>query len=370
MSRSRWKAASSGGLEIGWISTADIFVLLCCILFIGAIAAKRAKDVVEPLAIAEPVLSPDSLRTELGELQLTLEAMQASDESRVSELLTMKSKIELLENERSAFSQSMAARDSQITTLKKGVEQSVQKAKIATDELDMLKKKSAADILPQAQKRFNNQLLGLGGDLRRVAIIVDISNSMQGASFKGASYWDLTKSTIDRWVNSLDVEEAALIFFGNDARIALPMSKLDADHRDAISKTANAAQPTDRLTNFLAAFRLAFTIEDIDTIIVFSDGLPSVDLQGNEIVGPGGKKAKESDQAFRARIDQVLKNNIEKVLDVHREIVAQIRSHPNVAVNAVGLGDKVYSPHTGNLLSELALQSGGVFIAIPGPTAK
>lgn len=148
------------------------------------------------------------------------------------------------------------------------------------------------------------------------------------------------------------------------------MSKLDTEHREKISRTANAAHPADRSTNFLAAFRLAFTIEDIDTIIIFSDGLPSVDLQGNEIVGPGVKKAEQSDQAFQSHFDAVVKSNIEKVLAVHSEIVGLIRSHPNVAVNAVGLGDKVYSPHTGNLLNELALQSGGVFIAVPGPTAK
>ena len=220
--------------------------------------------------------------------------------------------------------------------------------------------------MPQAQKRLNNQLLGLRGDLRRVAIIVDISNSMLGASNQGKSYWDLTMGMIDRWINSLDVEEAALIFFGNEAKLAVPMGRLDETLRQSISKITKEASPTDSQTNFLVAFRLAFSIDQIDTIIVFSDGLPSVDVDGKKIHAPAARRPNETESDYRARIDSSIKANVKKILAVHQEIVALIRLHPKVAVNAVGLGDKVYSPHTGNLLNELALQSGGVFIAVPG----
>jgi len=41
-----------------------------------------------------------------------------------------------------------------------------------------------------------------------------------------------------------------------------------------------------------------------------------------------------------------------------------------VAINAVGLGDKVYTPQVGNLLNQLTLSNGGVFIAIPSKNEK
>lgn len=364
MSRSRWKASTNSSLEIGWISTADIFVLLCCFLFIGAIASRRAREQpTEALDTGRSVAT--QLEMEADNLRLQLEHLELADKQSKAELLEVKKQLGTLELQSQKQLQSLATRDTQVNTLKRDLAKKEEAARIAASEVEALKN-TASDLLPRAQKRLNNQLLGLGGDLRRVVIIVDISNSMQGTSYQGKSYWDLTTGMINRWVNSLDVEEASLIFFGNDARIALPMGKLDDAHRQSISRITTASRPEDSLTNFLAAFRLAFTIDEIDTIIVFSDGLPSVDINGKEIVGPGGKRRDESENAYRLRIDQTVKANVAKVLTVHREIVELVRSHPKVAVNAVGLGEKVYSPHTGNLLNELALRTGGVFIAVPG----
>jgi hypothetical protein len=36
-----------------------------------------------------------------------------------------------------------------------------------------------------------------------------------------------------------------------------------------------------------------------------------------------------------------------------------------VAVNVIGLGEAVYNEKTGNLLNDLALDNGGVFLSLP-----
>jgi hypothetical protein len=65
------------------------------------------------------------------------------------------------------------------------------------------------------------------------------------------------------------------------------------------------------------------------------------------------------------RIAEEVNENVRRVLAVHRRISEMASQHPDVAVNVNGLGAGVYSERTGNLLSSLALNNGGVFLSLP-----
>ncbi len=292
---------------VGWISTADIFILSTFFLFIlcATYAAKSKNTAI----LAGQLASLEAKNQELG---ASLEAAQ-----------------KLVE----AFDHS----------------------------------KSQAEKLDQEQKRLNNELLGLGGSLRHVAILVDISRSMKsGATSKiGENSWRKTKGIIRRWIQNLDVGEAALIVFGDRAKIMLPMQTMDAQHRESIVATMETIEPNDESTNFLAAFELAYSQKELDTIIVFSDGLPTIDLNGEKIEGPRLRQPDESPDIYEIYRNEVIQMNVKRVLEVHRSMQSLAKRYPRVAINAIGLGDRVYTAQTGNLLNDLALRNGGVFIAIP-----
>jgi hypothetical protein len=78
-----------------------------------------------------------------------------------------------------------------------------------------------------------------------------------------------------------------------------------------------------------------------------------------------GRKTGESDFSYANRVSKETIDNVSRVLAVHRRISEMARQHPSVSVNAIGLGAGVYNEKTGNLLNDLALNNGGVFLALP-----
>ncbi len=220
------------------------------------------------------------------------------------------------------------------------------------------KEREVADRTARAtQRKLNNKLVGLRGELKKVVLMVDVSGSMTTQN-----NWQPTLATIGRWVENLDVEQASLITFGTKAEELFAMQKLTDLSRDRLLRRLSSIEPAAEATNFLAAFQKAYEIADLDTIIIFSDGLPSVDVNGIKLIAGGGLPQEE--------FDRRQKQNYDSVRAVQKRILEMANAHPKVAINAIGLGPQVANKEVGNLLNQLAFENNGIFIALQSETRE
>src|SRR6185295_6703754 len=116
----------------------------------------------------------------------------------------------------------------------------------------------------------NQNLIGLKGELRRVALIVDCSASMmQGRK------WEYTRGIIQLWLEYLPIEQCVLITF-SDSVNAFPVDDtlLDVvgssgrDNRKKLLQQFDKVTPSGN-TNTLAALQKAYSYADVDTIVLF-----------------------------------------------------------------------------------------------------
>lgn len=322
----RWhkKNSRDEGSEVSWISMTDVFVVGCCILLLLAFSAQQRLKQIESGTPATSVK---------GGTSVSIPAGNTSDQASI-ELADTKRKLQTLQND--------------------------------LDEANTKLFRDNKSRLSQ-QKRINNRLLGLGGKLENVAFMVDVSKSMRnnkGRNGVVTNNWSPAVKTIERWIDGLDVKAASLIVFGETAEVKVQMQLLDNGGREKILATLQRLNPDSEATNFLDAFRKVYQIPNLDTIMIFSDGLPSVDVNGKKIE-VDAKKDNESDEEYARRRDVLIEDNIVRVLEVHKAISEMAARHPGVAINVIGLGAGVYSEKTGNLLNDLALNNGGIFLALP-----
>jgi hypothetical protein len=328
MSR-RSKFSRHENQEISWISMTDVFVVGCCIFVILAFVAQASKK----------------------QSQSDLISISASSPKAANEAISGKTEKELLAI--------IDGTKSQLRDTQKRLDEA--RSRYALENRAIL----------DEQKRINNKLVGLGGRLENVVFMVDVSKSMRNNKGKNGvvtNNWIPAVQTIERWINGLDVKAACLIVFGENAEVKVPMQILESGGREKILSALGQLTPNSDSTNFLDAFEKAYQIQNLDTIIVFSDGLPSIDINGRQIeVEP--KKANESDKDYSRRREAMIENNIVRVLQVHKAISEMAQKHSDVAINVIGLGAGVYSEKTGNLLNDLALDNGGIFLALPSKVA-
>jgi len=359
--------------EIGWISTTDIFVVGCCILLFAVVGSKRQTvelegkldTVVQQLEMSKTEIAQDS--------SAKIEAIRSERQNFVAQLATANERIKQLDdqsaqeevsrsNEKQASAATIRALDEAV--IRSEAENTKLRNELALARQSMV---AARDQAISQQRTINNKLVGLGGKLENVVFMVDVSRSMQsGKDPNGVvlNNWVPIVEVIERWVNGLNVTSAALIVFGDSAEVKVPMQSLSEGGRERILEVLKQIDPNAEATNFLAAFEEAYRISNVDTIIVFSDGLPSVDINGNRIF-VAGRNPGEDEDAYNARFAVEVTDNVNRVLAVHRRISEMAREHPSVAVNVIGLGAGVYNEKTGNLLNDLALKNGGVFLALP-----
>jgi Mg-chelatase subunit ChlD len=202
-------------------------------------------------------------------------------------------------------------------------------------ELDAAKEQLAAVISQavrgaSAEKRVRHELLGLRGDLRNVAIVIDASHSM-----KNGGRWQDATSLMKQWVECLDMQTCVLIVFHNHVTRRPKMGVFDfvnnrdsaiAEIRDFLKRVEPKGQ-----TNTLKALEEAYKMPGIDTIILFTDGSPNLD----------GKAAS----------DPVL-------IDAIYELCV---SKKEIPINAIGIGD-YFRPELSKFLLTLAKNTGGTFI--------
>jgi len=359
--------------EIGWISTTDMFVVACCfMLFIAVSSRRRASDaegqitlVSQQLEASKATASPDisqTLETMVDERNVLIAKLEDAKNEMISVADQQLQSEEAFLKENGILSAMLAEVQSLLGTKRAEIKQLKLDIEMADQEFQRIREKAISQ-----QRSINNKLVGLGGKLENVVLMVDVSKSMQsgkGPNGVVLNNWVPIVEVIERWINGLNVRSAALIFFGDKAEVKVGMQELDQGGRERILEVIKQIEPDADGTNFLAAFDEAYRIPSVDTIIIFSDGLPSVDLNGDRIF-VDGRKTGESDFSYANRVSKETIDNVSRVLAVHRRISEMARQHPSVSVNAIGLGAGVYNEKTGNLLNDLALNNGGVFLALP-----
>jgi len=196
------------------------------------------------------------------------------------------------------------------------------------DELNTVRTRAAQAA--SAQKKVRHELLGLRGNLRNVAIVIDSSQSM-----KSGGRWQDATSLMKQWVECLDMQACVVIVFHNHVYRHPQKGVFDfANDRDAaiaeIRDFLQRVEPKGQ-TNTLAALEAAYAIRGLDTIILFTDGSPNLDA-----------KAGSDPELIKA-------------------IYELCRSKKEIPINAIGIGN-YFKPELSKFLLTLAEITGGTFI--------
>ena len=204
-----------------------------------------------------------------------------------------------------------------------------------TNQLTDAERKFQQQLL--VETRINRELVGINGDLKRVAVIFDASGSMKEASNGGGDRWQEAQKIARTWLQHLDVDDCVLIVYSSDVRtfpedgsVANLRGEGGEAARNALLEHLTGVEPKG-WTNTLEAMRKAYTYEGIDSMILFSDGAPT-----NPNLG---------------RFDQGVAN----------EIYALCRQHAKIPVNTVGLGN-YFDEDLGTFLRTVANITGGTFL--------
>lgn len=201
----------------------------------------------------------------------------------------------------------------------------------AQSEIDALRK--ASDTLRQAQAN----LVGLRGPLRNVAFVFDTSGSMATPRF------DDYKATLKSWVTHLPMRRLAVIDFDNNIRVFRP-NLVDAtpENRAAACEFIDGFSARG-MTDTLGALQRAFAMEGLDTIVLLSDGEPTLPHPRD-----GGRPSAADIAKNIALVEQWLQ---------------QRNASGEVVINCVAMGN-YFNTAYGEFLQRIAADHGGVFIGM------
>jgi hypothetical protein len=301
------QAKISNESAIGWISTTDSLMLGFGIMLLLALSSASA---------------------------LESETTQAAnDQAAIANAQAAKARVQTLEKQ-------CAALQGELQGLKRTLD-------------GVAKERNRLVTINEGQEQATKEVLGFNGDFRRVAFVIDISQSMTNGLRKKArdaspssidqrrwdkTRWEKTKDEILSWAKNLPMEQLHLLFF-NSSTQPCPARGLYYDMRDGsrrkavelIAKKMGEIQPVYQ-TNTPLALREALDLPGVDTIVLFSDGKPEIK----------GKSSK----------------------DLSLEVLTLARESNNVPINVVGIGD-YYSSESGDLgdfLHSISEITGGEFI--------
>ena len=216
---------------------------------------------------------------------------------------------------------------------------SLERAEVDSLKLKQLKMDERIDKLADTNSQFEEleqrrtvqeggvrqELLGLSGSLRNVVFLMDRSQTM-GQSGR----WQEAVETLKTWLRHLPVENAAVIAFHGgrlDSFPARDYAGRDAGEFEAILDDVGDLT-TGGSTNTYEAVEQAFRYDDLDSIILFTDGRPD------------GKYG---------------------VADVLKMVAIERKRRPNVVLHVIGVGDYFDGPMKRFLLG-LREAGGGKFI--------
>jgi len=173
--------------------------------------------------------------------------------------------------------------------------------------------------------------------------------------------WTAVRQTLAKVMRSLpDLEKFQVILFANQATYLLGNQNgwFDFDPVTSTGKVAEAlaaVKPrgnTDMYSAFEAAFR--FRPAGLDTIYVFSDGLPNI---GAGLSPEAARTMKETDRA------EILSKHIRRMLLTQWN--RQGAGQPRVRINTIGFFYE--SPDVGAFLWALARENDGSFVGMSKP---
>ncbi len=202
-----------------------------------------------------------------------------------------------------------------------------------TSTAETLKSTQNQLLLRRSQeKTVKRELVGINGQLKRVAIVFDSSGSMT----EGGRWDEVTRITAT-WLQHLEFDQCVLIVFSSEVSVfpvdgsLLSVTGPQGDtNRTRLLQYLKAVKP-EGWTNTLAAMQTAYRYRDLDTIVLFSDGAPTY----------------AASNKFNPEMAQ--------------QIYALCRQHANVPVNTIGLGN-YFEQDLSTFLRTVAKLTGGTFL--------
>lgn len=296
------------------------------------------------------------------------------DEIRLSreKLAALQGRIDSLDKELSDRRKDLAGADRSVLNLEeenrrlgRELHERTKESTDANQTIEGLKtdKKQLAEQMNRVRAASENRFAGLTLTGRRVMFIVDMSGSMDLVDEKtlAPDKWLGVRESLAKIMRSLpELEKFQIVVFSDRVSYLLGSEDrwLDFDARstpDQVLRSLAAVRPKGN-TNMHDAFEAAFRFRQagMDTIYLFSDGLPNIGEGLNE---EASRTMRESDRA------EVLGKYIRRKLasDWNRETPGR----PRVRINAIGFFYE--SPDVGAFLWALTRENDGGFVGMSKP---
>jgi uncharacterized coiled-coil DUF342 family protein len=301
-------------------------------------AVKSAEDLAQRLHDADARLAQMRSQAEL------LPGLRAEAQASRDKLTTTDARVQALQKELSERDLQLASAGRAIDTLR--------------DE-----RKTLADQAIRARAAVENRFAGIALTGRRVVFLVDMSGSMEmvDENTLAPDKWQGVRQTVAQIMRSLpDLEKFQVILFAANVRYLLGNDRrwIDYDPVTSTGRVAEALAATKPLgnTDMYAGFEEAFHFRPIglDTIYVFSDGLPNV---GRGLTAQAAATLKETERT------EILSKYVRQTLRIswNRTQIGQ----PRVRINTVGFFFE--SPDVGAFLWALARENDGSFVGMSKP---
>lgn len=318
-----------------------------------------------------------------AEQQLT--RLRANDQRQIIELekslRERESAAELLTRQAADLTERLTTADARATQFRKQAEllPEVREAAVASDarikslerdlrdlrgvlESTRTESRDLSGQLARARTATEQRFEGIALTGRRVVFLIDTSGSMDLVDDKTTdpSKWPGVRDTMLRILRSLpNLEKFQVIVFSDKVTHLLGQDgrwfDYDANSANRIAEAMSAVRPKGN-TNMYAAFDAAFQYrsQGLDTIYLFSDGLPNV----GEGLGPNPVPSMSETQKT-----EVLSRAVRTALKTRWNAVEPGR--PRVRINAVGFFYE--SPDVGAFLWALARENNGSFVGMSKP---
>jgi len=209
-----------------------------------------------------------------------------------------------------------------------------EKDRLSLANLELEKLRNEAAYAESDRKKINRELIGLKGELKRTAILIDASGSMAGQR------WIDAVNVMEIWLEQLPMSEAFLVVF-NHACAELPQKGQGFFDLSGRESKANRKRMIDYLRGITpvggtftrGALELTYMDPDrpVDTIILFTDGAPNTGLEATIVPA-------EAEAIYRL-----------------------VEANSGVVINAIGVGN-YFEKDLSEFLMKIAQISKGTFL--------
>jgi hypothetical protein len=298
---------------------------------------------------------------ELTDATKTMQVMQAARQALERDVTTKEKELKEARGYRDRWATS-AGRVAELEKLADERGKSEATARHAVELLEEEKKALRAEAA-RARQSADNRFAGIQLTGRRVVFVVDMSGSMDlvDENTPAPAKWPGVRETLVKVMKSLpDLEQFQVIVFSEEAKFLIGGGDrwLDFDPKvspDQVVSALAAVKPTGG-TNMYTAFNTAFRFRSrgLDTIYLFSDGLPNL---GEGLTAEQSRTLKETEQS------EILGRYIRKKLKTDWNQAGP--GGQRVRINGVGFFYE--SPDVGAFLWALARENDGSFVGMSKP---